>query len=209
MPETVLRRVPAVPVSSDVPLAGVLARFVNGLPLQPGQQHAEGEHLGWAAVELVRGLVATVSGEERPARQAPEGSLQVQVTDYLPRPWHEHDLTADRLAAAHHISTRQLHRLLAAEEISLGDWVRERRLEACREELARPGPAARCQLPRSDGGGASRTRPASGGPSERPFGVTPLQWRLLRPAESAFDERQRRQSAPGGGGPCVRRRPRS
>ena len=34
---------------------------------------------------------------------------------------------------------RQLYRILAAEGISLGDWIRARRLEECRKDLASAG----------------------------------------------------------------------
>ena len=36
----------------------------------------------------------------------------------------ESDLSAGRIAAEHHISVRQLYRILADEGISLGDWIR-------------------------------------------------------------------------------------
>ena len=52
---------------------------------------------------------------------------------------HESDLSAARIAAAHHVSVRHLYRLLAGCGIVLGDWVRQQRLEACRHALAEPG----------------------------------------------------------------------
>lgn len=53
----------------------------------------------------------------------------------------EHHLTDPRLgpsaiAEAHHISVRQLHRIFATQETSPGAWIRRRRLEHCRSELA-------------------------------------------------------------------------
>ena len=50
----------------------------------------------------------------------------------------EPDLDAGRIATEHHISVRQLYRILAAEGISLGDWIRSRRLEGVRRDLALP-----------------------------------------------------------------------
>jgi helix-turn-helix protein len=38
--------------------------------------------------------------------------------------------------SGHHISVRHLYNVLAAGGISLGDWIRERRLQACRDDLA-------------------------------------------------------------------------
>lgn len=42
------------------------------------------------------------------------------------------------VAAAHYLSTRQLHRLFAHEGMTFGTWVREERLRGCRRDLADP-----------------------------------------------------------------------
>jgi AraC-like DNA-binding protein len=52
-------------------------------------------------------------------------------------------LTPGAIAAAHHISLRYLHKLFHAEGHTVGGWVRERRLEQCRRDLADPCLAAR------------------------------------------------------------------
>ncbi|MEE1943294.1 helix-turn-helix domain-containing protein [Streptomyces sp. TRM 70361] len=52
-------------------------------------------------------------------------------------------LTPDSIAAAHHISLRYLHKLFQQEGHTVAGWVRERRLEQCRRDLADPRLAAR------------------------------------------------------------------
>ncbi|MFE1797311.1 helix-turn-helix domain-containing protein [Streptomyces sp. NPDC059517] len=47
-------------------------------------------------------------------------------------------LTPDTIAAAHHISLRYLHKLFHAEGHTVAAWIRERRLEQCRRDLADP-----------------------------------------------------------------------
>lgn len=42
------------------------------------------------------------------------------------------------IAAAHHVSLRHLHRLFAAYNSSVATWIRHRRLERCRRDLADP-----------------------------------------------------------------------
>jgi AraC-like DNA-binding protein len=42
------------------------------------------------------------------------------------------------IARAHYISTRYLHKLFAGERLTVSDWVRRRRLEACRRDLRDP-----------------------------------------------------------------------
>ncbi|WP_406117948.1 helix-turn-helix transcriptional regulator [Streptomyces sp. NBC_00989] len=54
------------------------------------------------------------------------------------------DLTPDTIAAAHHTSLRYLHKLFQQEEgHTVACWIRSRRLEACRRDLADPRLAAR------------------------------------------------------------------
>jgi AraC-like DNA-binding protein len=50
----------------------------------------------------------------------------------------EPTLNAAQISAEHHVSIRHLYNVLADGGISLGDWIRERRLEACRVELSSP-----------------------------------------------------------------------
>ncbi|MEU1622891.1 helix-turn-helix domain-containing protein [Streptomyces sp. NPDC005722] len=47
-------------------------------------------------------------------------------------------LTPATVAAAHNISTRQLHRLFQAQNMAVAGWIRRRRLENCRRDLADP-----------------------------------------------------------------------
>jgi AraC-like DNA-binding protein len=184
LPEPALRQALALRLGPELPLAGVLGRFIDSLTTVADVQPTEAQHLARATVDLVRGLVTTLQGDPRPARDARDAldaTLGLRVTDYLHAHWREHDLTADRIASAHHISTRQLYRLLAAQGISLGDWLREQRLEASRDELARAGAAAgtiagvgrRWGFPDATNfGRAFKAR----------YGLTPLEWRQLHQA---------------------------
>ncbi|MEU7848490.1 helix-turn-helix domain-containing protein [Micromonospora parva] len=52
-------------------------------------------------------------------------------------------LTPDAIAAAHHISLRYLHKLFHEGGHTVAGWVRERRLEQCRRDLANPQLGAR------------------------------------------------------------------
>lgn len=52
-------------------------------------------------------------------------------------------LTPGEIAAAHHISLRQLYRLFTAENSTVAEWIRARRLERCRRELTDPAMADR------------------------------------------------------------------
>ncbi|MFF6916425.1 helix-turn-helix domain-containing protein [Streptomyces sp. NPDC012466] len=101
----------------------------------------------------------------------------------------EPELTPRLLADEHHISLRYLHKLFHAQGISVNGWIRRRRLDACRTELARPGSA---HLTIS----AVAARWGFISPSHfnhafrTAYGMSPTQWR-------ATAEAKRRQNADG------------
>ena len=184
VPEAVVRQVTARRLGPELPLAGVLARFVEDLATMPDLRPAEAAHLARPTIELIRALVAVVVGDPVRARESLDATLPVRVVDYLRAHWHERDLTAERIAAAHHISTRHLYRLLAAQGISLRQWVRARRLEACRDELAMPGPAAPTVASVGRRWGFSDAT-NFGRAFKATYGLTPLEWSLLHRRTSA------------------------
>ena len=127
MPEPALRQVLGLRLGPEFPLATVLGQFLDSLTTVIDVDPGEADHLARVAVDLVRGLVTTVLGVPRPtggALDALDATLTVRLVEYLRVHWPEHDLTADRLASAHQISTQQLYQLLAAQGIVLADWLR-------------------------------------------------------------------------------------
>ncbi|MFG1779550.1 helix-turn-helix domain-containing protein [Micromonospora sp. NPDC049048] len=72
-------------------------------------------------------------------RRALTARIHAFIRDHLGDP----DLTPSAIAAAHHISVRYLHKLFQQEEHTVAGWIRERRLERCRCDLAEPRLAAR------------------------------------------------------------------
>ncbi|MFB7288686.1 helix-turn-helix transcriptional regulator [Actinacidiphila glaucinigra] len=90
----------------------------------------------------------------------------------------ENDLSAARIAAAHHISERHLYQVLSREGIALRAWIRTQRLERCRHELA-----SACCGRFSIESIASRWGFISAPHFSRTFklayGMTPRQWRHL------------------------------
>lgn len=179
VPEATLLGAVARRVSPEVPIAGVLGRFVRDLATLPTLEAVEAEDLARPTVELVRALIATVLGDKNRPRESLQSTLQALLTDYISAHWHERDLTVSRLAAAHHLSPRHVYRLLSAQGISLGDWLRERRLEACRDELARPG-AATDSIASVGRRWGFLDATNFGRAFKAAYGLTPLEWRLLQ-----------------------------
>jgi AraC-like DNA-binding protein len=67
-----------------------------------------------------------------------ERTLLVRIHAFIEQHLGEADLSPGVVAAAHHVSVRYLHRLFEAQETTVAAWIRRRRLERCRRDLADP-----------------------------------------------------------------------
>ncbi|MEV7287087.1 helix-turn-helix domain-containing protein [Streptomyces sp. NPDC093252] len=97
-----------------------------------------GPHLADALVSVVLSALA----EQRPAARPAEDLADRILTHCLGR-LSDPGLTPESVARAHHISVRYLHKLLQRRGISFAAWVRSRRLERIRRDLADPALADR------------------------------------------------------------------
>ncbi|MER6349350.1 helix-turn-helix domain-containing protein [Streptomyces sp. NPDC001595] len=89
-------------------------------------------------------------------------------------------LSPEYIAARHHVSVRYVHKVFAAEGTTLGRWIRQRRLQECRRELARPDRADAASLAAV----ARRWGFANAAHFSRSFraayGVSPGEWHRIR-----------------------------
>jgi AraC-like DNA-binding protein len=67
-----------------------------------------------------------------------ERTLLVRIHAFIEQHLDEPDLSPGLVAAAHHVSVRYLHRLFEGQETTVAAWIRRRRLERCRRDLADP-----------------------------------------------------------------------
>jgi AraC-like DNA-binding protein len=70
-------------------------------------------------------------------------ALMARIHAFILRNLGDAQLTPSAIAAAHHISLRYLHKLFQQDGLTVAGWVRERRLEKCRTDLADPRLRAR------------------------------------------------------------------
>ncbi|MBD3575261.1 MULTISPECIES: helix-turn-helix domain-containing protein [Streptomyces] len=118
--------------------AGLLAGYLTRLAEQaPGFDADTGHRLALTAADLLAVLVRERQG--RPDPHAPEAArgILARIKEYVRRHLADPGLTPERIAAAHHISVRHLHRLFEAEGTSVGRWIHAERLDRCRRDLAR------------------------------------------------------------------------
>lgn len=120
--------------------AGLVSRVVQDLPHQLGQlTDAGAARLGTTVVDLVAGMVAErVGGPGVRAGSARDTPLLARVLAHIEEHLADPDLSPATVAAAHHVSVRQLHRLFEGRDETVAARIRARRLERCRRDLLDP-----------------------------------------------------------------------
>ncbi|WP_444544998.1 helix-turn-helix domain-containing protein [Streptomyces cirratus] len=140
--DTDLRAVTGTVFGNDRGLAGLVTGYLSRLAEHAaGFDPYTGGQLALTTSDLLALLVRERQGRLDP--QAPEAArgMLARIKEYVLRHLADPDLSPHRIAAAHHVSVRYLHKLFQSQGCSVGAWVRRERLERCRRDLAR-GPAA-------------------------------------------------------------------
>jgi AraC-like DNA-binding protein len=91
-----------------------------------------------SVVELVESLCESIIGGADPRSAAPRSQLLLQIRAYVDAHLGDPELSPAKIAEAHFISKRYLYKLFESEGITVSRWIRERRLERCRTDLANP-----------------------------------------------------------------------
>ncbi|WP_199547099.1 helix-turn-helix domain-containing protein [Streptomyces sp. N35] len=177
LPDRLLRDTSTVTLGSDNPLAGLAYTYFSQLAVSDRLHQAAHAHsVVEPSVELLRALLTTQHGESSLTAAPLEATLGRRITQYIQRHLADPDLSAARIAAAHDISVRHLYAVLARSGISLGDWIRTRRLAACRRELA--GPNGRLRTIAAIGRSWGFTDATHFSKAfKRAYGISPRAWR--------------------------------
>jgi AraC-like DNA-binding protein len=121
-------------------LASRVGPFLSSLAegLQDGSIAQDDVALADGVVALIRALYGSPGLGAGGMEQASHDSLLSRIKCYVESHLHEVDLGPETIAAAHFVSTRYLHKLFEAEEMTLFRWVQRRRLERCCQDLETP-----------------------------------------------------------------------
>ena len=105
---------------------------------------AEAARLSTAALEvLATRLAHELELRDWDTPEARRRALLTTVQAFIQQHLGDPGLTPGAIAAAHHISLRSLHQLFHDEGLTVAGWIRQRRLERCRRDLADPALASR------------------------------------------------------------------
>ncbi|MFJ8621958.1 helix-turn-helix domain-containing protein [Kitasatospora sp. NPDC093550] len=181
VPESELRHASATavgPAEGCGPvLLSVLGVLASSAPTYPTPV---GDRLAGSVADLFSALIAQLASARTADRPAgPNAHLVGRIRAHIDRHLGDPGLTPERIAQAHHISVRYLHRLFEGEGVTVSRLVQQLRLDACARELARRGRAVPTVSVVAQRWGFvnpahfSRTFRAA-------YGVSPREWRALR-----------------------------
>ncbi|MCC2280431.1 helix-turn-helix domain-containing protein [Streptomyces sp. ET3-23] len=117
-----------------LPFLGVLAASAHSCPAPVG------DRLAGSVADLFSALIAQLS-RARAAHEpgTPNEHLVHRVREYIDHHLGDPGLSPERIARAHHISVRYLHRLFEGAGVTVSRLIQQLRLDACARELARRG----------------------------------------------------------------------
>jgi AraC-like DNA-binding protein len=134
---TIVRRTAGL-VTHNSNIGSIAAPFFRGVwdGIESDGSSARWDDLADGVLAIVRAL--HFAAEVDPPRNIPASALLPSIKAYIDQHLGDGNLAPEAIARAHYISTRYLHKLFEGDGISVSEWVRHRRLEACRRDLRDP-----------------------------------------------------------------------
>jgi AraC-like DNA-binding protein len=126
--------------------AGGMAALIGPLLVKTAdlldEVYSPGPGIGMRLAGNVVDLLGTVLAERLEVApgdpDAIHRALMLQITAFIEEHLGEADLAPAQIAAVHHVSLRQLHKLFHAQGTTVASWIRQRRLERCCHDLSDP-----------------------------------------------------------------------
>jgi AraC-like DNA-binding protein len=103
-----------------------------------GSVREEDADVAEAALDLVRGLFSHRVEPARAARARSRAELLLRLHSFIETNLGDPELSPERIAKATAVSVRYLHKLFEPQGVTVGEWIRDKRLDRCRRDLADP-----------------------------------------------------------------------
>lgn len=178
LPEGIASDLAALPISGDSGVGAVLSSYLrtlnDNLPLLHSQAAAGLSRTFLDLMSTLIGETLEVDTDGRAARTAALMKVLAHIDEHLGDP----DLDPAAIAAANYLSVRHLYNLFAPTGTTVAQWIKERRLDRARADLADPLRSSDTVAAISerwgfdDAGYFSRI-------FKQTFGQTPGEWRRL------------------------------
>jgi AraC-like DNA-binding protein len=133
-------RLTAVRISAGQGMGALLSRHLIELTRQAAHYRpADTARLSTITLDLLAALCAHhLEAEASLPPEARQQALQAKIHDFIQQRLGDPDLSPETVAAVHQISMRYLYKLFPHQGLTVAGWIRQRRLERCRSDLADP-----------------------------------------------------------------------
>ncbi|MGI5153098.1 helix-turn-helix domain-containing protein [Plantactinospora sp. CA-294935] len=140
IPANKARRLNGVGVMSGrAGIGGLLAHHLCELPRHAGElRSADVARVGTITLDLAAAMLVhhLNLGATALPLETRQQVTYTRIHAFIERHLSDPALTPPAVAAAHHISLRTLHRLFQTQGTTVAEWIRQRRLDRCRRDLA-------------------------------------------------------------------------
>lgn len=145
LPSSQINRLTAVPMGAGQGIGSLTSQLLTQVAHGIDEYTPlEATRLSTAALEvLATRLAHELDGDGWVPPETRKHALLVRVHNFIQEHLGDPELSPGTIAAAHYISLRYLHKLFHDEGATVAGWIRARRLEACRRELADPASRSR------------------------------------------------------------------
>lgn len=145
LPAQDLRRLSAMRIPGDHGVGALSSKFLLQLAQRMGElSPSDTARLSTLTLDvLIAALANALDAQSVVPPHTRQRALMARIHAFIQANLGDTHMTPDAVAAAHHISVRYLHKLFQQDGHTVVGWVRERRLEQCRRDLANPHLAAR------------------------------------------------------------------
>ncbi len=140
LPERIVRPLVGVPIPSGAGGAAVFGRWITDLHRRAYEfTPRDVPTLASVTADLLTSVIGRcLAAEHAVPPENRMSALRAETRTFVERNLADPRLTRQAVADAHHISLRLLQQLFAEDDTSPAAWIRHRRLERCRADLADP-----------------------------------------------------------------------
>ncbi|MFE7835051.1 helix-turn-helix domain-containing protein [Streptomyces sp. NPDC057474] len=140
LPANKIRQLTGLRLSGQEPMGALLSGYLVQLTAGATTYTvADGARLATVTLDLVTAFLAHHLEVSNPLPERTHRNAQLlEIRAFIQRHLGDPELSPSVIAAAHSISLRSLHRLFGDQGMTVSGWIRTRRLELCRRDLADP-----------------------------------------------------------------------
>ncbi|WP_432142524.1 helix-turn-helix domain-containing protein [Streptomyces sp. bgisy084] len=140
VPPNEISKLTTLQLSAKEGYGALIAKLLTQLAADSSSyKPTDGPRLGLIMTDLLSALFSqALDADNSLTPETRRRSLVLRIQAFIQQHLHDPQLTPTAIATAHHISTTYRHRLFQQEDTTVAAWIRRKRLEYARRDLADP-----------------------------------------------------------------------